>query len=307
MTTVASHEHTPLARTLAVAIRGDVDFSPLARALYSADASIYRRIPLGVVYPRHTDDIAATVEICREAGVGITMRGGGTSCGGQALGTGVVVDTSRYFNRILSVDPEARRAVVEPGVVLDTLRTAVAQHGLTFGPDPSTHNRCTLGGMIGNNACGSHSVAWGTTADNITALHVVTADGRHRTVTATQITTPDGLPDHALMDGLDAVAAHALAPIRTELGRYRRQVSGYPLQHLLPERRDYAKSLVGTEGGCAITTSATLTPRARPQSTRPAPRWRAPTATPPRKSPTNSSPTVRSPWKAWTPNCSARG
>ncbi|EOR69989.1 FAD-binding and (Fe-S)-binding domain-containing protein [Thermobifida fusca] len=267
MTTVASHEHTPLARTLAVAIRGDVDFSPLARALYSADASIYRRIPLGVVYPRHTDDIAATVEICREAGVGITMRGGGTSCGGQALGTGVVVDTSRYFNRILSVDPEARRAVVEPGVVLDTLRTAVAQHGLTFGPDPSTHNRCTLGGMIGNNACGSHSVAWGTTADNITALHVVTADGRHRTVTATQITTPDGLPDHALMDGLDAVAAHALAPIRTELGRYRRQVSGYPLQHLLPERRDYAKSLVGTEGGCAITTSATLTlvpaPKAR--------------------------------------------
>ncbi|KUP95958.1 FAD-binding and (Fe-S)-binding domain-containing protein [Thermobifida cellulosilytica] len=258
MTTVASQEHASLAADLAAAVRGEVDFSPLARALYSADASIYRRAPLGVVHPRDTDDIAAVLEICRTAGVGVTLRGGGTSCGGQALGSGVVVDTSRHLNRVLSVDPEARRAVVQPGTVLATLRAAVAAHGLTFGPDPSTHNRCTLGGMIGNNACGAHSVAWGTTADNVAALDVVTADGRRRTVTADRITTPDGLPDRTLTAALDDVAARHLAPIRTELGRFSRQVSGYPLQHLLPERRNYARSLVGTEGGCAVVTSATL-------------------------------------------------
>ncbi|MEY9214863.1 FAD-binding oxidoreductase [Thermobifida halotolerans] len=258
MTTVPTQEHAPLARALAAAVSGEVDFSPLARALYSADASVYRRAPLGVVLPRSADDIAAALEICRERGVSVTMRGGGTSCGGQALGAGVVVDTSRHLNRVLSVDPEARRAVVEPGVVLGTLRSAVAGHGLTFGPDPSTHNRCTLGGMVGNNACGSHSVAWGTTADNVTALEVLTADGRRRTVTADLISDPDGLPDRALMEGLNAVAEGNLAPVRTELDRFRRQVSGYPLHHLLPERRHYARSLVGTEGGCAVVTSATL-------------------------------------------------
>src|SRR5690606_21742586 len=240
MTTVASHEHTPLARTLAVAIRGDVAFSPLARALYSADASISRRIPLGVVYPRHPDDIAATVEICREAGVGITMRGGGTACGGQALGTGVVVDTSRSFNRILSVDPEARRAVVEPGVVLDTLRTAVAQHGLTFGPDPSTHSRCTVGGMIGNNACGSHSVAWGTTADNVRALDVLLADGTRLTVGATppaELARLSALPtrEGRLYAELDAFVRRHLADIRTGMPNLSRRVSGYALDRLLPE------------------------------------------------------------------------
>ncbi|HZD68134.1 MAG TPA: FAD-binding oxidoreductase, partial [Actinomycetes bacterium] len=139
-------------------VGGEVDFGAGRRAEYSSDASLYRCVPVGVVFPRDAADVEATLATCRQARVPLTFRGGGTSIGGQAVGNGVVVDCSRHMRRIVEVDAERRLARVQPGVVLDDLRRAAAAHGLDFGPDPSTHSRCTLGGMIGNNSCGSHSV-----------------------------------------------------------------------------------------------------------------------------------------------------
>lgn len=159
------------------AVRGDVGFDVTSRALVTMDASNYRRVPVGVVAPRDAEDVAAVLEVCRAHGVPVVARGGGTSIAGQATGTGVVLDFTRYMNRLVALDAGARTAVVQPGLVLDRLQEAAAPHGLRFGPDPSTHSRCTLGGMIGNNSCGSHSVAWGTTADNVRELDVLTARG----------------------------------------------------------------------------------------------------------------------------------
>ncbi|MEU2394325.1 FAD-binding and (Fe-S)-binding domain-containing protein [Streptomyces sp. NPDC007369] len=166
-----------LERTLRDGLSGEVDFGAAARALVTMDASNYRRVPLGVVTPRDAADVAAALRICAAAGVPVVPRGGGTSIAGQATGTGVVLDLTRHMDALVSVDPAARTAVVGPGLVLGRLREAVRPYGLTFGPDPSTHSRCTLGGMIGNNACGAHSVAWGTTADNVAELEVVAYGG----------------------------------------------------------------------------------------------------------------------------------
>ncbi|GLW62675.1 lactate dehydrogenase [Actinomadura rubrobrunea] len=238
-----------LARRLPGVFRTD----PAARAAYSSDASLYRQVPVAVAEPRSVEELARVLEIAADAGLPVTMRGGGTSIAGNSIGPGVVVDTSRHLDRILEIDPDARTAVVQPGVVLDDLRAAAGEHGLTFGPDPSTHSRCTLGGMIGNNACGSHSVAWGTTADNVLALKVLTADGKE--LHARRGTSGDGELDAGLIRLRDA----CLAPLRTELGRFSRQVSGYGLHHLLPERGfDVAKALVGSEGTCGVVTEATV-------------------------------------------------
>ncbi|WP_143664786.1 FAD-binding oxidoreductase, partial [Streptomyces sp. NRRL B-24572] len=181
---VGTHqEHaSELASDLRAAVAGDVDFSVTARALATMDASNYRRVPAGTVAPRDAADVAAALEVCRAHGTTpVVARGAGTSIGGQATGTGVVLDLTRHMDRIVSIDPSERTAVVQPGVVLDRLRAAARPYGLTFGPDPSTHSRCTLGGMIGNNACGAHSVAWGTTADNVRSLEVVTYRGERLT------------------------------------------------------------------------------------------------------------------------------
>ncbi|MFD4828662.1 FAD-binding and (Fe-S)-binding domain-containing protein [Streptomyces uncialis] len=162
-----------LRTALRAAVAGEVDFGPTARALTTMDASNYRRVPLGVVAPRDADDVLAAVAVCREYGVPVVARGGGTSIAGQATGVGVVLDFTRHMNRLVSLDPAARTATVQPGLVLDRLQEAAAPHGLRFGPDPSTHGRCTIGGMVGNNSCGAHSVAWGTTADNVRHLTAV--------------------------------------------------------------------------------------------------------------------------------------
>lgn len=194
----------------------------------------------------------------------VTSRGAGTSTSGQAVGSGVVLDFSRYFNRLLALDPQARTATVQPGIVLDDLQTAAAEHGLLFGPDPSTHSRCTLGGMIGNNACGTHSVSWGRTADNVVELEVVTYRGtvvRLGEMTQTEIdeTVAEGGDRGRLIASLHRLAQDHLATLRTELGRFPRQVSGYALEHLLPERRfNLAKALVGSEGTLAVVLSATV-------------------------------------------------
>ena len=155
----------------------DVDDSGLARALYSSDGSLYRVLPRAVVRPRHPDEIVATLEVCRSLGIPLTARGAGTSIAGNAVGPGVVVDTSRHLDRVRDIDPEARLAVVDPGVVQAALQARARPHGLRFGPDPSTSNRCTIGGMIGNNACGSRALGYGRTSDNVVGLDVVTGSG----------------------------------------------------------------------------------------------------------------------------------
>ncbi|MEV4255548.1 FAD-binding oxidoreductase, partial [Spirillospora sp. NPDC049652] len=239
----------PVAERLSGIVRTDLT----ARTAYSSDASLYRRVPAAVAEPRTTGDLERIRRAAVEAGVPVTVRGGGTSVAGNAIGDGLVVDVSRHLTAIKAIDPGARTAVVEPGVVLDDLRAAAAAHGLTFGPDPSTHSRCTLGGMIGNNACGSHSVAYGTTAANVLELRLLLADGRH--VTARR----GGVDDPALDRGLRGLRDAHLGPLRTELGRFDRQGSGYGLHHLLPENGfDVAKALVGAEGTCGIVTEATV-------------------------------------------------
>src|SRR3954462_4051002 len=190
---------TDLEADLRKAVRGEVGFDVTSRALVTMDASNYRRVPLGGVAPRDADDVAAVLEVCRAHAVPVVARGGGTSIAGQATGTGVVLDFTRHMNRILALDPDARTAVVQPGAVLDRLQEAAAPHGLRFGPDPSTHSRCTLGGMIGNNSCGSHSVAWGTTADSVAELDVVTARGQQLRLGQGWAGAPTGLRE--LVDG----------------------------------------------------------------------------------------------------------
>src|SRR5688500_275310 len=166
-----------LASALRRAVAGEVRFDSGARAAYSADASNYRQLPIGVVLPRSVEDVVETLRICSSLGVPVLPRGGATSLNGQTVNVAVVVDCSKYLNRILRIDAAARLGRVEPGVVCDSLRNAAEAHGLTFGPDPATHSRCTLGGMIGNNSCGAHSVMAGTTVDNIERLEVLTYDG----------------------------------------------------------------------------------------------------------------------------------
>jgi FAD/FMN-containing dehydrogenase len=179
----------PVHRAAADALRADllrtvdgpVRFDTASRAMWSADASNYRRVPIGVVAPRDVADVEAALSVCRIHDVPVLPVGARTSIAGQAVNTAVVLDFT-HVNRILEIDPDARTARVEPGVVCDAVRDAAAPHGLTFGPDPSTHNRCTLGGMIGNNACGSHSVAWGKTVDNVVGLDVLTYRGERLTL-----------------------------------------------------------------------------------------------------------------------------
>ncbi|MFI0718777.1 FAD-binding and (Fe-S)-binding domain-containing protein [Streptomyces sp. NPDC021224] len=244
-----------LERALRAAVRGDVAWDAGARALVTMDASNYRRVPLGVVAPADAADVAAALAVCREHGAPVTARGGGTSIAGQATGTGVVLDFTRHMNRLLEIDPAARTARVQPGLVLDDLRRAAAGHGLTFGPDPSTHSRCTLGGMIGNNACGAHSVAWGTTADNVRALDAVTYRGE-----AVRLGTDGlaGLPAR-LRDGMTALTDGNLALLRTGFPQLPRRISGYALDRLLPEHgRDAARAFTGSEGTLAVLTEATV-------------------------------------------------
>ena len=163
-------------------IKGEVRFDTGSRALYATDASNYRQVPIGVVIPRDIADVEATFAACRELGAPILARGGGTSLSGQCCNVAVVLDFSKYMRSILSLDPESRLAVVEPGIVLDRVREAAEEHHLTFAPDPATHSRCTLGGMIGNNSCGTHALMGGKTVDNIRALDVLLYDGTRMTV-----------------------------------------------------------------------------------------------------------------------------
>ncbi len=249
---------------LRASVAGDVNFDAATRALYTMDASNSRQVPIGVVAPRAADDTAAAIAVAHEFDVPVVPRGGGTSLAGNAVGNGLVLDTSRYLKQIVDIDPQRRTARVQPGVILDDLRAAAAPHGLTFGPDPSTHSRCTLGGMIGNNSCGSHSVAWGTTADNLDELTVLDYSGEHfavggmsREQLAVAITQPGRFG--RLYTQLSELVSGNLATVRQEFGRLSRQVSGYPLQWLLLENGHHLpRALAGTEGTCATVLDATV-------------------------------------------------
>jgi FAD/FMN-containing dehydrogenase/Fe-S oxidoreductase len=248
--TAASPTTARFAADLRTRIAGEVRADPGHRALYAGDASNHRVVPACVVLPRTLDDVAATIAVCSAEGVPVTTRGAGTGIAGGALGSGVVVDLSRHLDQVLDVDVEGRTATVQPGVVLDDLQKKAAPHRLRFGPDPSSHNRCTVGGMVGTNACGSHSVAWGTTARSVRSLKVALADGR-------VVRLGPGGTDAALLEGLTGLADRYRTEIGTELGRFRRQVSGYGLQHLLAGGGfNPAKAFVGTEGTCGMVTEA---------------------------------------------------
>ena len=243
-------------RALEARLPDDADFSDAARALYAVDASNYRQVPLGVVRPRDADDVVAIAALCREHGLPVLMRGGGTSQNGQCVNSGIVLDCSRHMHRVLDIDVASRTALVEPGVVCDALKAEAEKVGLTFGPDPATHSRCTLGGMIGNNSCGPHSMLAGKTVENVVELEVLTAGGARFTVGPTG---DDELA--AILAGDDERARiyaelvalrdeHADA-IRERFPTIKRRVSGFNLDQLLPENGfDVARALVGSEGTC---------------------------------------------------------
>lgn len=226
-----------------------LDDSTLARALYSSDASLYRVVPQIIARPRSREELIVVARAALAAGLPITARGAGTSCAGNAVGEGLIIDVARHLNRIIEIDPIAKTALIEPGVVQSQLTKTALPHGLRYGPDPSTANRCTVGGMIGNNACGPRALGYGRSADNIVEIEVLTGTGE-------LIWLRPGDPDSHLTVLKDLVGSN-LATIRTEFGRFGRQVSGYSLEHLLPENGfDLASFFAGTEGTLGIITQA---------------------------------------------------
>jgi FAD/FMN-containing dehydrogenase/Fe-S oxidoreductase len=244
-------------------LRGEVRFDSGSRALYATDGSNYRQVPIGVVLPRDVDDVIATIALAREYGAPILCRGSGTSLAGQCCNVAVVLDFTKYMNQILEIDPERRIARVQPGVVLDNLRNEAEKHHLTFGPDPASHDRCTLGGMIGNNSCGVHSVMAGKTDENIEALDVLTYDGLRMSVGRTtdaelgQIIREGGRRGE-IYAGLTGLRDKYSSLVRQKYPNIPRRVSGYNLNYLLPENDfNVARALIGAEGTCVTVLQAT--------------------------------------------------
>ena len=245
-------------------IEGEVRFDKGSRAMYATDGSNYRQVPIGVVVPRTTEDVVATVEQCRRYGAPLLARGGGTSLAGQCCNVAVVLDFTKYLNKLIALDPQNKTARVQPGIVLDWLRDAAERHHLTFGPDPSTHTHNTLGGMIGNNSCGTHSVMAGKTEENVIDLDILTYDGVRMRVGATsdeereRIVAAGGRHGE-IYRGLKRIADQYGEQIRQRFPNIPRRVSGYNLPDLLPENGfNVARSLVGTESTCAVTLEATV-------------------------------------------------
>ena len=244
-------------------VRGEVRFDSGTRALYATDGSNYRQVPTGVVLPKDSDDVLAALAICREHEAPLLCRGGGTSLAGQCCNVAVVLDFSKYMANILEIDPARRIARVQPGVVLDQLRNAAEKHHLTFAPDPATHDRCTIGGMIGNNSCGVHSVMAGKTDDNVEQLDIVTYDGARMKVSSTssedlqRITAQPGRQSE-IYAALNRISHQYAELIRQRFPNIPRRVSGYNLNYLLPENGFHvARALVGSEGTCVTVLEAT--------------------------------------------------
>jgi FAD/FMN-containing dehydrogenase/Fe-S oxidoreductase len=252
-----------LERDLRDSVRGEVRFDSGTRAMYAYDASIFRQVPMGVVLPEDADDVLAALAVCRHHNAPVLPRGCASSLAGQTVNAAVVLDFTRHMNRLVSLDPEARLARVQPGLTCDELRDAAEEHGLTFGPDPATHDHATLGGMIGNNSCGTHSVMAGKTVDNIEELNIVTYDGCRMRVGATpeeemERTIAGGGRRGAIYEALRHLRDTYGDVIRTGMPDIPRRVSGYNLDQLLPENGFHvARALVGTEGTCATVLEAT--------------------------------------------------
>jgi FAD/FMN-containing dehydrogenase/Fe-S oxidoreductase len=244
-------------------VRGEVRFDNGSRALYATDGSNYRQVPIAVVIPRDADDVIATVSICREHGAPVLCRGGGTSLAGQCCNVAVVLDFSKYMSKIVEIDPERRIARVQPGVVLDHLRNAAEKFHLTFGPDPASHSRCTLGGMIGNNSCGVHSVMAGKTDENVEELEILTYDGVRMRVGRTSNADLENIVRQGgrrgeIYSGLKTLGDEYGDLVRQKFPNIPRRVSGYNLNFLLPENGFHvARALVGSEGTCATVLEAT--------------------------------------------------
>jgi FAD/FMN-containing dehydrogenase/Fe-S oxidoreductase len=262
--------HRELEALLRKSLRGEVRFDLGARALYAADASNYRQLPIGVIFPRDAADVEAALAACRATGAAVLPRGAGTSLAGQCVNVAVVFDFSRFMNSLQELDPANRLARVEPGIVLDRLRDSAELHHLTYAPDPATHSRCTLGGMIGNNSCGVHGLLGGKVVDNVESLDIVLYDGTRMTVGATP---PDRLEAliraggrvGQIYSGLARIRDRYAALVREKFPRIPRRVSGYNLDELLPENNFHvARALVGSEGTCANIVSATLNLTASP-------------------------------------------
>src|SRR4029077_18770676 len=222
-------------------LKGEVRFDRGSRALYATDGSNYRQIPIGLVVPRDNEDVIAAVAACRKYGAPVLARGAGTSLAGQCCNVAVVLDFTKYMNKILEIDPKERFARVQPGVVLDTLRNSVEMHQLTFAPDPSTHNRCTIGGMIGNNSCGTHSLLGGKTVDNVQQLRILLYDGTQINVGDTNeddliAKIGSGGRESEIYTKLRLIRDQYGAQIRAGFPQIPRRVSGYNLDELLPER-----------------------------------------------------------------------
>ncbi len=262
---------TQLSRALAESIEGEVRFGPGDRALYAQDAGNYRHPPIGVVLPKSAEDVVHALEVCRRFNVPVLSRGGGTSLAGQCCNHAVVFDFSKYMRDVIDIDVAHKRARVLPGAVLDDLNDATAKRGLVFGPDPATHNHCTLGGMIGNNSCGVHSIQsefYGPgvrTEDHVHELDVITYDGLRMRVGATsdldyERTLREGGRKAEIYRSLRALRDRYADPIRAGFPKIQRRVSGYNLPELLPENGfNVARALVGSEATCVTILEAAVT------------------------------------------------
>ncbi len=262
--------HRELESLLKESLRGEVRFDLGSRALYATDASNYRQLPIGVVFPRNAADVESALAACRKTGAAVLPRGAGTSLAGQCVNVAVVFDYSRFMNSLEELDPENRLARVQPGMVLDRLRDAAEVHHLTYAPDPATHSRCTLGGIIGNNSCGVHGLMGGKAVDNVESLDIVLYDGTRMTVGATPPDQLDALMRAGgrvgqIYSGLARIRDRYAALVRERFPRIPRRVSGYNLDELLPENNfNVARALVGSEGACVNIVSATLNLTASP-------------------------------------------
>ncbi|HWJ39927.1 MAG TPA: FAD-binding oxidoreductase, partial [Candidatus Limnocylindrales bacterium] len=223
-------------------VEGEVRFDVGTRAAYATDASNYRQVPVGVVIPRHEGDVIAALSLARENSMPILARGGGTSLAGQACNAALVLDFSKYMNRILAIDANARTALVEPGVVQSHLNAELASHGTFFAPDPSTKDRCTIGGMIGNNSCGAHSAAYGKTVDNVEALEVILYDGTKLSLQGSMddaqlgVAIARGGREGEVYSRLRELRDRSAESVRDHFPKLPRRVSGYNLDELMPER-----------------------------------------------------------------------
>ncbi|HET8923060.1 MAG TPA: FAD-linked oxidase C-terminal domain-containing protein [Candidatus Acidoferrum sp.] len=262
---VDSFSHaTEVENELKRVVRGEVRFDRGSRALCATDGSNYRQIPIGLIVPCDEQDVVAAVAACKKFGAPVLARGAGTSLAGQCCNVAVILDFTKYMNQIFEIDHERKFARVQPGVVLDSLRNRTEAHQLTFAPDPSTHNRCSIGGMIGNNSCGTHSLLGGKTVDNVEELRILLYDGSQMTVGATSSSELDliiaqGGRRADIYGKLRSIRDQYAGLIRQRFPQIPRRVSGYNLDELLPEREFHvARSLVGTEGTCAIVLEAKL-------------------------------------------------